>query len=106
MNIKGRFVGDTNPLVMWIYDVDEDDKEIPVKLLTDICTVTFKYKLGDGATESINGTNMTDLGYVEFPFGANTVVEGNHVWTMRVANQASGEDMLYEKGNMNINSDI
>ncbi len=104
--IDDRYVGDTNPLVMWMFDVDENDKEIPVKLVTDNCVVSFKLKEGENPTATIVGVNMTDEGYVEFPFAENTVIAKDYVWTVRIVNPASSENMIYEKGTMPIIADI
>ena len=102
--LDDRFVGDTNPLVMWIYDVDKDEVEVPVELVTDTCVVTFKYTL-EGVTKTITGENMTDLGYVEFPFASDAVVHGEYVFTVRVQNGAEGYGMIYDKGIMPISAD-
>lgn len=106
MRIDDRFTGDTNPLVMWLYDVDENGKETPVKLIDISATVEFKYKKGTATTTTITGVNMTNEGYVEFPFLTNSVVEGDYVCTIRVVNGATSESMVYDKGAMIIRGDI
>ena len=105
MNIEDRYTGDTNPLVMWLYDVDENDKNAPVKLLDISATVEFKFRK-DEITKTINGENMTNMGYVEFPFASNEVTEGKYVYTVRVENTILSEGMIYVKGIMIISSDI
>lgn len=106
MNIDDRFVGDTNPLVMWLYNVNTNGTETPVELININATVLFKFKKGLGIAVSITGVNMTNLGYVEFPFLSNTAEEGDYVYTVRVINGISNESMVYAKGKMNIQGDI
>ena len=105
MNINDRYRGDTNPLIMFLYQVDENGVEIPVPLLTMNATVTFSYKKGT-TTQSINGVSMSDLGEVQFPFTETTVSAGKYKYDIQVLNGNTSEKMTYIVADMNIQDDI
>ncbi len=105
MNINDRFRGDTNPLVMFLYEVDENGVETPVQLATTNSTVKFSYKRGN-VTKSIDGTVLSDEGEVRFPFATDSVEAGKYTYDIQVTNGNTGEVMTYIVAEMNIKDDI
>jgi len=106
MTIDDRYEGDTNPLVMWLYDVDENKKEIPVKLVTDSCTVKLRVKLSDDTVHEIVGENITDEGYVEFPFASDEIDAGEYIFVVKVDNTALSHTLTYIRGVLDIKESI
>lgn len=105
MNINDRYRGDTNPLIMFLYEVDENNVEVPVELVTINATVTFSYRKGK-LTKAIQGGSMTDLGEVQFPFTETSVVAGKYDYDIQVVNGLTGTKMTYIVAEMNIMDDI
>ena len=103
MNINDRYRGDTNPLVMFLYEVDPEGLETPVQLATNNATVIFSYKKGK-LTKSIIGENLSDEGEVNFPFTETSVVAGSYVYDIQV--EMLGTKMTYIVADMNIKDDI
>ena len=105
MNINDRYRGDTNPIIMFLYEVDMNGVETPVQLATSNSTVKFSYKKGS-KTKSIDGTILSDEGEVHFPMTATSVVTGKYKYDVQVTNGDTGEIMTYIVADMNIKDDI
>ena len=108
MNINDRFRGDTNPLIMFLYEVKEVEgvlEEIPVQLATTNSTVKFSFRKGN-LTNFIQGEVLSDEGEVQFPFLEDTVVAGKYVYDIQVTNGITGVVMTYIRADMNIQDDI
>lgn len=105
MNINDRFRGDTNPLIMFLYEVDSEGIESPVQLATTSSTVKFSYRKGS-VTKSIDGEVLSDEGEVHFPFTATSVGAGKYEYDIQVTNGITGTIMTYIKADMNIQGDV
>ncbi len=105
MDINDRFRGDTEDLVVFLYEVGEDGIEYPIELLTTASTVTFSYRRG-GTTKSINGIDLTDLGEVHFPFTDDTVNAVKYEYDIQVINGSTGKKRTYIKAFMTIKDDV
>ena len=105
MNINDRFRGDTNPIIMFLYEVDENGSETPVQLATTNSTVIFSFRKGK-LTKQINGTVLSDLGEVQFPILSDSVVAGKYDYDIQVTNGITGVVMTYIVAEMNIKDDI
>ena len=105
MNINDRFRGDTNPLIMFLYEVDSEGLETPVQLATTNSTVKFSFRKGN-LTKFIQGEVLSDEGEVQFPFLEDTVVAGKYAYDIQVPNGLDGTIMTYIRADMNIQDDI
>ena len=105
MNINDRFRGDTEDLIMFLYEVGENGVEYPIELVTITATVTFSYRRGS-VTKSIDGVDLTDLGEVHFPFAEDTVNAGKYDYDVQVINGITGKKRTYVKATMNIKDDV
>ena len=108
MNINDRYRGDTNPLIMFLYEVHEVDGvgvEFPVQLATTNSTVKFSYRKGK-VTKFIEGTVLSDEGEVQFPFATDSVGAGRYEYDIQVTNGNTGAVMTYIKAEMNIKDDV
>jgi len=105
MNINDRYRGDTNPLIMFLYQVDENGVETPIPLAATSSTVKFSYRKGK-LTKFIDGTVLSDLGEVQFPFFDNSVVAGKYTYDIQVTNGITGSVMTYIVAEMNIKDDV
>ena len=105
MNINDRYRGDTNPLIMFLYEVDSEGVETPVQLATTNSTVKFSYRKGK-TTKSLDGTVLSDEGEVHFPFLTDSVGAGKYDYDIQVTNGATGTIMTYIRAEMNILDDV
>ena len=105
MNINDRFRGDTNPLVMFLYEVNEEGVETPVQLATTNSTVRFSFRKGS-LTKFIDGVVLSDEGEVQFPFQEDTVVAGKYVYDIQVTSGVDNTIMTYIRADMNIKDDV
>ena len=104
MKIDDRFRGDTNPLVMHLYEV-VDKKDRPLNIPSDVQKIVFHFKGEDGVLHSIEGVNGTSDGKIEFPFSENTADAGDYVYDVEVTYN-TGEKVTFVKDVMTIQEDV
>ena len=104
MKIDDRFQGDTNPVVMYLYEV-ENGKDRPLDIPNEVDRVTFHFKGDDGVVHSIEGENGTSDGRIEFPFSEDTAPAGEYVYDVEVVYK-SGMKVTFVKDSMLIQEDV
>ena len=104
MRIDDRFRGDTNPIVMYLIEV-ENGREKPLDIPTDVTSVKFHFKGDDGVVKEIVGTNGGADGRIEFPFQEDTADAGEYVYDVEVEYK-SGQKVTFVRDIMEIKEDV